>query len=120
MDLLEWAKLKLKEQEKLKEQIQYENLTPPKPPKIEEEQEYTSSADISIDFNRIARSSDFQRFIVGLFKTVMPEQFRSVRTRVSKEVMSNQFNTNLQNYRDVITELKGVLAKRKKEVKKNE
>lgn len=75
---------------------------------------YKDSADstLAIDFNSIAQSSDFQRFIIYLAKKITPDIFRGVSTRVSNVRMVEQFNEKKADYRLVVKELKEVLRKR--------
>ena len=67
---------------------------------------------LSLDFNKIANSSDFQRFIIYLAKKIAPLSFKGVSTRVSEKVMTQQFNRKRAEYIECMKELKEVLKKR--------
>lgn len=47
---------------------------------------------IDIDFEAIAKNSDFQRFVIGLFKREFPNQFKNVSTRTTGAKMKEQFD----------------------------
>ena len=64
-----------------------------------------------IDFNRIANLSTFQRFIIEAIKITIPG-FKGVPSRGKKEFMAKEFNSRVNDYRDVINELNEVLKKR--------
>lgn len=78
---------------------------PPKPTTIDQE--------TGLDYDKIANSSDFQRICVMIAKMINPEFFKSVSTRVSQPVMKKQLDNKISEYREVVSELKEVLAKRK-------
>lgn len=75
--------------------------------------------DMDLDFNSIANSSDFQRFIVFLAKKITPDLFKGVSTRVSATKMKQQFNTKRADYKLVMNELKEKLAVKRKKVDGN-
>ena len=130
MDILEKAKVKLESQNR---PIKKQALKPPKPPtkKLVRDQE-----EFFIDFNKIANNSSFQRFIVETIKTCVP-QLKNISARTSKEVMNKAFSTRIneidnavnifdeiteigrgthQAFREVVSELKEKLAKRKAKI----
>lgn len=72
----------------------------------------SQASEMDLDFNAIARSSDFQRFIIFLAKKITPGIFKGVNTRKSNIVMISQFNQKKADYRAVMSELKEVLRKR--------
>ena len=65
---------------------------------------------INIDFEGIAKSSDFQRFIVYLVKKATPF-FKGVPTRKSNKVMVQKFNQKLVDFGNVINEFKTKVKK---------
>ena len=69
--------------------------------------------DMELNFNDIANSSDFQRFVVFLAKQITPGLFKGVSTRVTSVEMKRQFNDKRADYRLVMTELKEKLKERK-------
>ena len=70
-----------------------------------------------LDYDKIANSSDFQRICVMIAKMINPEFFKSVSIRVSQPVMKEQLDNKISEYREVVNELKIVLAKRKAKIK---
>ena len=78
-------------------------------PKIVEEE-------MDLNFNKIANSSDFQRFIIYLAKQISPELFKGVSTRVSAPKMKQQFNQKRAEYKLVMTELKQKLEERRAKI----
>lgn len=67
---------------------------------------------MGIDFNRIANLSTFQRFIIEAIKITIPG-FKGVPSRGKKEIMAKEFNSRVNDYRNVINELNEVLKKRR-------
>ena len=114
MGLLEKALKSMEEPEEIK----VKDLKPPKPAK---EEPIKSS---TIDFNKIANKSYFQRFIQELFKDIIPEQFKGVDFRVSKEKAVEIFDEKIGEIRRgspgafklVVKELNEKLAKQKVKV----
>lgn len=72
-----------------------------------------AKGDMDLDFSAIANSSDFQRFIVFLAKKITPGLFKGVNTRVTGEVMKQQFNSKRGDYKLVMKELKEKLKERR-------
>lgn len=89
-----------------------------KPPKPVTNKPVKSS---KIDFNKIANKAYFQRFIQNLMKDIMPEQFKGIDFRVSKEVAIERFDNKINEIergskgamRACMKELDKKLAKRK-------
>ena len=77
-----------------------------RPPPVEKRE-------MDLDFNSIANSSDFQRFIVFLAKKITPGLFNGVSTRATSTKMKQQFNETRADYRLVMTELKEKLKERR-------
>ena len=71
---------------------------------------------MGIDFNRIANLSTFQRFIIEAIKITIPG-FKGVPSRGKKEIMAKEFNSRVNDYRNVINELNEVLKKRRENEK---
>lgn len=90
--------------------VEIVHLSPPKPIKP------TPTKEAMLDFNKIANSSDFQRFVVYLMKQTVPGLFTKVSTRVPAEKMIKQFNSTRADYKLVMNELKEKLAKRKAKI----
>ncbi|GAI71109.1 unnamed protein product [marine sediment metagenome] len=118
--------------EELEKPVKIQDLKPPKPIIIEEVPE----EEFFIDFNRIANNSSFQRFILETIKTCVPH-LKSVSVRTSKDIMSKNFSNKIteigqavkvydeireigrgshQDFREVVSELKEALAKRKAKI----
>ena len=72
-----------------------------------------------IDFNRIANLSTFQRFIIEAIKITIPG-FKGVPSRGKKEFMAKEFNSRVNDYRNVINELNEVLKKRNARVNRRD
>ena len=66
-----------------------------------------------IDFSYLTSNSSFQRAIMEFIKKFVPG-FENVEARGSKEVMVKSFDSNAQNYRECMAELKEKLLKRKR------
>ena len=89
-----------------------------KPPKPVTNKPVKSS---KIDFNKIANKAYFQRFIQNLMKDIMPEQFKGIDFRVSKEVAIERFDNKINEIergskgamRACMKELDKKLSKRK-------
>ncbi len=79
------------------------------PIKIESSLDTTDSKPI-IDFSYLANNSSFQRSIIEFIKKFVPG-FENVEARGSKEIMAKSFDSNAQNYRECMKELKEKLAK---------
>lgn len=98
--------------------IEIEDLKPPKP--VTNKPVKSSK----IDFNKIANKAYFQRFIQNLMKDIMPEQFKGIDFRVSKEVAIERFDNKINEiergskgaFKEVIKELKLKLAKQKEKI----
>ena len=73
--------------------IEIKDSKPPKPPK---EEPIKSS---TIDFNKIANKSYFQRFIQELMKDIIPEQFKGVDFRLSKDKALKIFDEKIGEIR---------------------
>lgn len=109
--------------------IEIEDLNPPPKPVIKK-----PAKSLKIDFNKIANKAYFQRFIQNLFKDIMPEMFKGIDFRVSKDVAVEIFDNKIDDinkvydaveklkqgktgdYRIVMNELKKKLAKQKVKV----
>ena len=85
-------------------EVSMDRLRPPPP---------VEKREMDLDFNSIANSSDFQRFIVFLAKKITPGLFSSVSTRATGSKMKQQFNDTRADYRLVMLELKEKLKERK-------
>ena len=105
------------------EEIKVKDSKPPTPvtkeaPKAPKEEPIKSS---TIDFNKIANKSYFQRFIQELMKDIIPEQFKGVDFRVSKDKALKIFDEKIGEIRRgsegamklVVKELKEKLAEQK-------
>lgn len=105
---------------RIEKSIEIEDLKPPKPPKPVKEPIKSST----IDFNKIANKSYFQRFIQELFKDIIPEQFKGVDFRVSKEKAVEIFDEKISeirrgsagDYKKCMNELNEKLVKQKVKV----
>ena len=73
--------------------------------------EISSSKSLAIDFSYLTNNSSFQRAIIEFIKKFIPG-FENIDPRGSKEVVIQNLNQNITNYRDVMKELKEVLKKR--------
>ena len=69
------------------------------------------SRSLAIDFSYLTDNSSFQRGIIEFIKKFIPG-FENINPRGSKEVVIQNFNQNISNYRNVMTELKEVLKKK--------
>ena len=98
MSLLEKSIREAEEREKQK--VQIKELRPPKPPKLLEET--IPIIDIDIDYEWIARNSNFQRLFIETLKHHFPNQFKGVNVRASKEVMNTQFNKKLKDVNETL------------------
>lgn len=75
-----------------------QQLKPPKPPKIIIEE---PTKDLKIDFDKIAKKSYFQRFIQNLFKDILPEQFKGVDFKASREIAVERFDNKINEINEV-------------------
>ena len=115
---------------------QYKVVVKLKPPKVETSSmgsvhaEYPNRSAVTvgsvdsktfrgIDFNRIANLSTFQRFIIEAIKITIPG-FKGVPSRGKKEFMAKEFNSRVNDYRNVINELNEVLKKRNARVNRTD
>ena len=67
----------------------------------------------TIDFSYLTNNSSFQRAIMEFIRKFVPG-LEDIKVRGNKEVMKQSFNANVNNYRNVMKELKTVLEMRKK------
>lgn len=74
---------------------------------------------MNIDFEAIAKTTDFQRFIIFLAKKIMPGAFLGVSTRTNKAQMTKQFNQSQIDYTLVMNEMKQVLKLRREKKELN-
>lgn len=58
-----------------------------------------------IDFNKIANKAYFQRFIQNLFKDIMPEMFKGIDFRVSKDVAVEIFDNKIDGINTIVKEI---------------
>ena len=65
----------------------------------------------TIDFSYLTNNSSFQRAIMEFIRKFVPG-LEDIKIRGNKEVMKQSFNANVNNYRNVMKELKEVLKKR--------
>ncbi len=120
----------------VKKKLYYEELKPPRMAKVEnlvrdrggmadnhavpltqinltDERKLINSKTLAIDFSYLTTNSSFQRGVMEFIKKYIPG-FENVKVRGSKEVIKQSFNENINNYRNVMKELKTVLEARKK------
>lgn len=93
-----------------------EKTSPPRaPPKILKPPSEPKSnyEPLALDFSYLTNNSSFQRSIIEFVKKYIPG-FEDVNPRASKQIMTKTFNTNLENYKACMVEMKEVFAKRKK------
>ena len=96
----------VKEKQKIEEEKKSEKLKTPK--KLTTPREILTN-DINIDYEWLAKNSNFQRLWIELIKHQFPNQFKEVNTRTKGKVMINQFNRKLKEVNetlDIIEKLK--------------
>lgn len=125
MDILEKAKQKLAEQKSEKKtevkvdpdkkEIKLVDLKPPKTIKKPPESKEFQKQESFIDFNKICRDLaedlDYQRAFMKVFRNALPQIFGGIKTRVSKEEMSKEFNERVKTHFDMPTPLLNEMRK---------
>ena len=118
------AKMQKSLQENVKKSVKIVKIFDLHPPKMVEKEgveqgeermiKFNLSPDSkTIDFSYLTNNSSFQRAIMEFIRRFVPG-LENIKVRGNKEVMKQSFNANVNNYRNVMIELKEVLELRKK------
>ena len=127
--LAELRKQKLKEQEEsqtiqeskekdtetISKPVELVQLHPPKKLTKQIPKSDTPQEIYDIDFNKIcinlAQDLDYQRSVMKAFRNALPQIFGGIKTRVSKEEMSKEFNERVKTHFDLTTPLLNEMRK---------